>query len=154
MSVNDYAADFGLFRLSNILSELGCAGATQTALITWYWKNARSWDASDQIEVDSIARENLRRITPAPDGSEEAQRQVIQRMWERERARQRGVERHNAAVTTDDVKPWKPCEHWTQGSGRRCSICVNPTPGALARAQKLYDDHRKFVLHRSRLVRG
>jgi hypothetical protein len=55
---NDFANDFGLFRLHSVLQTLGCDSATQNRLIDWYWRNA-TWDAESQGEFDTVARIHL-----------------------------------------------------------------------------------------------
>lgn len=57
---NDFASDFGLFRLHQTLTELNCDGSTQSRLISWYWRASKSWTADSQAEFDTIAKSELR----------------------------------------------------------------------------------------------
>lgn len=57
--MNDFANDFGLFRLNQTLVNMGCDSPTQSRLIGWYWEHAKNWNASSQKEFDDLARANL-----------------------------------------------------------------------------------------------
>jgi hypothetical protein len=165
--LSPFASDFMLCRLYPVLVELGCDSSERDRLIKWFHKSA-SWDASDQEEFDAFAKAELRaklrsdqgRSTVSretqnvPDGSDEAQRQVLRGIVERERARKLEVARHNADVLASQPKtePWTPCQHW-KADGVTCPTCLKQVPpGVLARVQRMYESkvgeggYRPFVL--------
>jgi hypothetical protein len=162
-----FASDFLVYRLYSVLSELGCDSTGRDRLIKWFHQTASSWDASNQDEFDAFAKTELRAkfrsvkslresyTSDVPDGSDEALRQVLRGIVERERARQSEVVRHNAKVLASQTKiePWTPCQHWKVGNGFMCPTCLKRVPpGVLARVQQMYENkvgdggYRPFVL--------
>jgi hypothetical protein len=165
--VSTFASDFLVYRLYPALTELGCDSSERDRLIKWFHQTASSWDASNQDEFDAFARSELRaklrsvKSQPAScmptvlDGSDEAQRQVLWSIVERERARKLEVARHNAKVLASQpkVEPWTPCQHWKAGNGFMCPTCLKRVPpGVLVRVQQMYENkvgeggYRPFVL--------
>jgi hypothetical protein len=108
---HDHVRDFAFDELSSFLGELGCDGAAQSRIISWYWKTAPGWvtSAQSRFEFNAVAKHEIRselRGTP-PEQNE----------YERELARCNQFLTHQSAEVLNPsglvaVTSWTPCTHW------------------------------------------
>ena len=127
---HEYSADFGVFRLHQTLIDLKLDGPTTSRLIEYFWENADRWAAHSvsQLDFDATARtsiaahvgKKLRRPAPRPIEPD---------------------------TTRSEHQQWEPCAYW--GGTRECPRCRRPvSAGAMAQAQQMWTQHRRFVLDR------